>query len=99
VDPPASLTPQPEGPPDERRGGSGLVLGSSSGSAGNANASFHTEKQLSGFLDAPFVVGFPVLPTRAETQRRKWVLTLKLASGCVMVSIMTLAEFYVYRRG
>jgi polysaccharide chain length determinant protein (PEP-CTERM system associated) len=63
------------------------------------HASFHTEKQLSSFLQPPFVIGFPALSTRAETQRRKWVFALQLASGCVMVSIMALVELYVYKRG
>ena len=63
------------------------------------DTSFYTEKELSGFLEPPFVVGIPALPTRAETQGHKRALALQAMAGSVMVSIMALAELYIYKRG
>jgi polysaccharide chain length determinant protein (PEP-CTERM system associated) len=63
------------------------------------DTSFYSEKELSGFLEPPFVVGIPALPTRAETQGQRRALVLQAIAGSVMASIIALSELYIYKRG
>lgn len=63
------------------------------------DTSFHTEKDLTKHLAPPFVLGIPLLPTRAEESRRKWRSLLQWGAASAMLLAVAAAEFYVYRRG
>ena len=63
------------------------------------DTSFHTEKELTQHLAAPLVVGLPVLSTAGENRHRKWITTLEWVAGSSLVLAVSIAEFYVYKRG
>jgi polysaccharide biosynthesis transport protein len=63
------------------------------------DTSFHNEKDLAKHLDAPFVLGIPLLPTRVEERQRKRRTMSQWAAASAMLLVVAAAEFYVYIRG
>jgi polysaccharide chain length determinant protein (PEP-CTERM system associated) len=47
----------------------------------------------------PLVVGVPLLPSPAQERWRPWRIGLEWLAGSVLVTVVALAEYYVYRRG
>jgi polysaccharide biosynthesis transport protein len=63
------------------------------------DTSFHTEKDLAKYLDLPFVLGIPLLPTRVEERRRKRRSLSLWATASAMLLVVAAAGYYVYIRG
>ena len=59
--------------------------------------SFHTEKAVTQQLALPFVVGIPQLLTSSETQKIAWTRRFEWVAAMVMVTAVSVAEFYVFR--
>jgi hypothetical protein len=64
-----------------------------------AQRSFYSEKQLRDRIKVSLVVALPVLLTRGEERRRTWRKTFEWFAGSVLVLMVLVAEFYVYRHG
>lgn len=62
------------------------------------NQSFRSEDDARQ-LELPLVVGIPVLSTARELRRRSWMRALEWTAALVLVTVVALAEFYVYRHG
>ena len=63
------------------------------------DTSFRSEKDVIKHLTPPFVLGVPLISTRAEESRRKWLNSLQWLTAAGMLFVVAVAEFYVYRRG
>jgi polysaccharide chain length determinant protein (PEP-CTERM system associated) len=63
------------------------------------NRSFHTEKELSQLFPVVLVLGLPLLLTPAQQRMQAWRLAFEALAGCVLVAVVCIAEFYVYRHG
>lgn len=63
------------------------------------DTSFHNEKELIKYFDVPLVVGLPALPTADEARLRKRTAGLEWAAGVLLILVVSVAQFYVYRRG
>lgn len=101
---PASLPSVPSSPKRVKMSFTGTAAGLALGFAlaflmEMRDTSFYTEKDLTKHLAPPFVIGIPVLPTRAEERRRKWRNLFEWAAALAMLLVVAAAEFYVYRRG
>jgi polysaccharide chain length determinant protein (PEP-CTERM system associated) len=101
---PASLPTLPSSPKRLKMSGMatalGIILGLGVGVLLELRTpSFHTEKELVKHLGAPLVVGLPLLFTASEIRRRKWVTRFEWIAGSILVLAVSMAEFYVYKRG
>jgi polysaccharide chain length determinant protein (PEP-CTERM system associated) len=65
----------------------------------NTERSFYSEKQLRDRIKVPLVVALPVLLTGGEERRQTWKRTFEWFAGSVLVLMVLVAEFYVYRHG
>jgi polysaccharide chain length determinant protein (PEP-CTERM system associated) len=63
------------------------------------DTSFYSEKDLTKHLEAPFVLGIPLLPTASEVRNRRWHNVFQWSVGTTIVIVVAAAEFYVYRHG
>ena len=63
--------------------------------------SFHTEQELRDHFmpSVPLIVAMPVLLTNREQRRLKWKTAGEWCAGVVLISLVGLAEFYVFRFG
>jgi polysaccharide chain length determinant protein (PEP-CTERM system associated) len=61
--------------------------------------SFYSEKQLRNRVKVPLVIALPVLLTEGEERRRTWRRAFEWFAGSVLVLMVLVAEFYVYRQG
>jgi uncharacterized protein involved in exopolysaccharide biosynthesis len=61
--------------------------------------SFHTEEDARRELRFPLVVGIPMLLTPAEERARSRIRVLEWLAASTVVSVVALAEFYIYRHG
>jgi succinoglycan biosynthesis transport protein ExoP len=100
----ASLPSVPSSPNRRRMSvsgaGGGLILGLALAILMEMrDTSFHTEKEIAKHLDLPFVLGVPLLPTRAEQRRRKRRSMSQWAAASAMLLVVAAAEVYVYIRG
>lgn len=59
--------------------------------------SFRTENEIKRQLRVPLVVCLPLMQTRAEIRLRRKLRVLEWAAGSVMIVVVAVAEFYVYR--
>jgi polysaccharide biosynthesis transport protein len=63
--------------------------------------SFHTEEELRNHLKpaVPIIVAMPVLLTNREQQRLKWKTAGEWCAATVLITLVGLAELYVFRFG
>jgi polysaccharide chain length determinant protein (PEP-CTERM system associated) len=61
--------------------------------------SFHAEEEARRELNLPLVVGIPLLLTPAEERRNSRMRVLEWVAASVVLSVVAVAEFYVYRHG
>ena len=62
------------------------------------DSSFHSEKELSRHFGAPIVVSVPLLFTPAEGRQRTWQGAVQWLAGSVLLLVICVAEYYVYRQ-
>lgn len=101
---PANLPVAPSGPKRMKMSFGGAVVGLCLGLAlaflvDMKTASFHTENELRTQFGLGFVLGVPMLLTRAEVRRRSWRRSLEWAAGCVLLLLVGASELYVHRLG
>ena len=63
------------------------------------NTSFRSEKDLLKYIAAPFVVEVPVLHTLIEQRQLEWKSARDWLISTVMIFIVMIAEYYIYKRG
>jgi hypothetical protein len=63
------------------------------------NTSFRTEKELTKQFAPPLVVGIPLVSTPFELRRQKARIAMEWLAGSVLLLLVSIAEFYVYKRG
>ncbi|HUY12937.1 MAG TPA: Wzz/FepE/Etk N-terminal domain-containing protein [Terriglobia bacterium] len=61
--------------------------------------SFYSEKDVSQRFKLPVVIAMPLFRTPSEERRRSWINAFEWLAGTVLVLIVLVAEFYIYRRG
>jgi hypothetical protein len=63
------------------------------------NRPFYTEKELGQQFPSPLVVGLPLLLTPVQRRMQGWRWAFEALAGCIVVAVMCVAEFYIYRHG
>jgi hypothetical protein len=63
------------------------------------NTSFRTEKELTNQFAPPLVVGIPLISTAFEIQRQTARRRMEWIAASVLLVLVSIAEFYVYKRG
>jgi hypothetical protein len=59
----------------------------------------HGEQELLGVVEAPLLVVVPPLPTRGEERKQRRYLVLQGMLASVMLAVMSIVTFVVYRKG
>ncbi|HVT93861.1 MAG TPA: hypothetical protein VHD76_13530 [Bryobacteraceae bacterium] len=101
---PANLPVAPSGPKRMKMSFGGAVVGLCLGLllaflVDARTASFHTENEIRTQFGIAFVLGVPMLLTRAELRRRSWRRSFEWAAGCLLVLLVGASELYVHRLG
>jgi polysaccharide chain length determinant protein (PEP-CTERM system associated) len=59
---------------------------------------FHSEKEVKGYYEAPLVVGVPLMRTEEENRKRRIRWVLEGAACIAMLAVVAAAEYHVYQR-
>jgi succinoglycan biosynthesis transport protein ExoP len=80
--------------------GAGIVLGLALAFLVESTTGlFYSEKQFRNRIKVPLVIALPVFLTPGEERRRGWRKTVEWCAGSVLVLVVLVVEFYVYRHG
>jgi polysaccharide chain length determinant protein (PEP-CTERM system associated) len=78
--------------------GAGLMLGLVVAGFAELKARvFYTEQDVTRHFSIPLVVGLPRLITPEQTRRRIWTKSLEWVGGSALITLILVAEFWVYR--
>ncbi|MGH9350590.1 MAG: hypothetical protein ACRD2G_00225, partial [Terriglobia bacterium] len=103
VDPP-SLPMKPSSPKRSKIALGGAVAGLVLGAAlafliDSGDHSFYSEKDVMERFKLALIIGVPLSLTPAEEKKRSWKRRFEWAGATVLLMVVLMAEFYVFRKG